>query len=187
MRIGILSDIHDHLANLATAIAFLKDREAETLICCGDLCSPFVVDELKKFAGPVHIVFGNNDADLFRITRKCDQRVQAHGEMLEIELGGRKVAVNHFDNIARPIAHSGLYDLVCFGHNHRISLARFGQTLAVNPGPIMGVALTASGWERVPPTFAIYQSEHATVESWQIAGNTEVQPFSIPQIAARTD
>ena len=127
MHIGILSDIHDHLGNLAAAIGFLNGLSADALICCGDLCSPFVVDELKKFHGPVHIVFGNNDADLFRITRKCDDRVQAHGELLEIELGGRKIAVNHFDNIARPIAHSGLFDLVCFGHNHRISLARVGS------------------------------------------------------------
>jgi putative phosphoesterase len=176
MRIGILSDIHDHLANLATAIGFLNEHHAETLICCGDLCSPFVVDELKKFAGPVHIVFGNNDADLFRITRKCDGRVQAHGELLEIELGGRKIAVNHFDNIARPLAHSGLYDLVCFGHNHRISLARIGEALAVNPGPIMGVAFTRSGWERVAATFAIYESVNGTVEYWQIAGNNQVEP-----------
>ncbi len=180
MRIGILSDIHDHLANLAAAVGFLNEQRTEALICCGDLCSPFVVDELKKFTGPVHIVFGNNDADLFRITRKCDQRVQAHGEFLEIELGSRRIAVNHFDNIAKPLAHSGLYDLVCFGHNHRISIARIGETLAVNPGPIMGVALTAGGWERVAPTFAIYQSSGATIETWQIAGNNEVQPFQFP-------
>jgi putative phosphoesterase len=176
MRIGILSDIHDHLANLATAIAFLNEQQAETLICCGDLCSPFVVDELKKFSGPVHIVFGNNDADLFRITRKCDARVQAHGELLEIDLAGRRIAVNHFDNIARPIARSGLYDLVCFGHNHRVSLSRIGETLALNPGPVMGVAFTPSGWERVPPTFATYESTTAAVEMWQIAANHQVEP-----------
>ena len=180
MRIGILSDIHDHLANLAAAIGFLNERQTDALICCGDLCSPFVVDELKKFAGPVHIVFGNNDADLFRITKKCDARVQAHGEFLEIELGSRNIAVNHFDNIARPLARSGLYDLVCFGHNHRISLARTGDTLAVNPGPIMGVALTPSGWERVAPSFATYDPAMHAIEAWQIAGNSGVQPFQFP-------
>jgi putative phosphoesterase len=187
MHIGILSDIHDHLANLATAIGFFNERRADALICCGDLCSPFVVDELKKFTGPVHIVFGNNDADLFRITRKCDQRVQAHGELLEVEFGGRRIAVNHFDNIARPLAQSGLYDLVCFGNNHRMSLARIGETLAVNPGPIMGVALTSSGWERVPPTFAIYESAERKVEAWQIAANNQVQPIHFPTSETRGD
>ena len=90
---GILSDVHDHLANLGAAIEYLNTQPVEAAICCGDLCSPFVVDELKKFQGPLHIVFGNNDADLYRITRKCDTRVQAHGESLEIELGGRKSAI----------------------------------------------------------------------------------------------
>ena len=187
MHIGIISDIHDHLANLATAIDFLNEQRTDALICCGDLCSPFVVDELKKFAGPVHIVFGNNDADLFRITRKCDGRVQAHGEFLELGLGSRRIAVNHFDNIARPLAHSGLYDLVCFGHNHRISLARIGETLAVNPGPIMGVAFTSSGWERVAPTFAVYESVEGSVEAWQIAANNQVQPFQFSTSEARND
>jgi uncharacterized protein len=180
MLIGIVSDIHDHLPNLVTAIRFLNERRADALICCGDLCSPFVVDEMKRFSGPAHIVFGNNDADLFRITRKSDQRVQVHGEFLEIELGSRKIAVTHFDNIARPIARSGLYDLVCFGHNHRISLARSGETSAVNPGPIMGVAFTASGWEPVPPTFATYDTAGASVAAWRIEEDSHVSEFQFP-------
>jgi hypothetical protein len=180
MRIGILSDIHDHLANLEAALRFLNGLGAEVLICCGDLCSPFVVDELKKFRGPIHIVFGNNDADLFRITRKCDSRVQAHGELLEIEFDGRKIAVNHFDNIARPIAHSGLFDLVCFGHNHRISLARVGTTLTLNPGPVMGVAFTPGGWEQVPPSFATYDTAEDAASAWQITATGEVEPFQFP-------
>jgi uncharacterized protein len=180
MLLGILSDIHDHLANLSAAVQFLNSERAEVLICCGDLCSPFVVDELKKFQGPVHIVFGNNDADLFRITRKCDARVQAHGELLEIELGQRKIAVNHFDNIARPLARSGLYDLVCFGHNHRLSVEHVANTLAVNPGPIMGVAFGTAGPEQVPATFATYETSTASVQIWQLTANLEVKRFYLP-------
>ena len=46
MRIAILSDIHDNLWNLAAAISSVQ--AADALICCGDLCSPFVIDELAK-------------------------------------------------------------------------------------------------------------------------------------------
>ena len=183
MRIGILSDVHDHLANLAAAIEHLNASAPEALICCGDLCSPFVVDELKKFRGAVHIVFGNNDADLFRITRKCDARVQAHGEFAELQLGGASIAVQHFDNIARPIAKSGEYDLVCFGHNHRISIAREGRTLAVNPGPIMGVAFGSAGWERVAPTFLVYDTAEKAVEAWRLSDALEAARFDVPQAA----
>ena len=149
MRIGIISDIHDHLHNLRPAIGYLCDT-TDLLVCCGDLCSPFVMDELRKYPGPVHIIFGNNDADLFRITRKSDAHLQLHGEFLELNLDGFKIAANHFDNIAGPIARSGLYQLVCFGHNHRFSLERFGETVALNPGASDGNGIRA-GRSRAGP------------------------------------
>lgn len=178
MRLGIISDIHDHLPNLEAAIGFLNGN-ADVLLCCGDLCSPFVMDVLRKFSGPVHIVFGNNDADLFRITRKSDSRLQLHGEFLELELDGRKIAANHFDSIARPIAHSGLYDLVCFGHNHRISREIFNGAVALNPGPILGIAFGPSGWESVPPTFAICELPAMDIRFYQVADGVRVEPYSL--------
>jgi hypothetical protein len=56
MKIGILSDIHDNLWNLRAALGGLG--EADALICCGDLCSPFVVGLLAEgFPGrPIHVV-----------------------------------------------------------------------------------------------------------------------------------
>jgi putative phosphoesterase len=178
MRLGILSDIHDNLWNLQPAIAYLN-ANADVLLCCGDLCSPFVMDELRKFNGPVHIVFGNNDADLFRITRKSDERLQVYGEFFEQELGGRRIAANHFDYIARPIARSGAYDLVCFGHNHRISLERFGRTTVINPGPIMGAAFRPGGWENVASTFAICETTSLEIRAFQVVGARSVEPFEL--------
>jgi uncharacterized protein len=173
MRIAILSDIHDNLWNLRAAIGHLQ---ADQLICCGDLCSPFVIGQLAKFAGPVHIVFGNNDADLFRITRQASSRVQVHGEFFEGELGGKRIAVNHFDNIARPIALSGQYDLVCYGHNHEFRVTRVGRTLAINPGPVMGARFPGGQWTDVVPTFAVYDTAADAVEAYAIAAGGEVRP-----------
>jgi putative phosphoesterase len=176
MRIGIISDIHDNLWNLGPAIEFLNGN-ADVLLCCGDLCSPFVMDELRKFHGPVHIVFGNNDADLFRITRKSDSRVQVYGELLEIELDGRRIAMQHFDYIAKGLAASRLYDLVCYGHNHRRKLERIGETVFVNPGPIMGAAFGPGGWEEVPASFAICQTNSLEVTFHEVPRrSTEPRP-----------
>jgi putative phosphoesterase len=141
---------------------------AEVLLCCGDLCSPFVMDLLAKFPRDVHIVFGNNDADLFRITKKSTDRVRVHGEFFEATLGGRRVAMNHFDYLARPIAASGLYDLVCYGHNHRFRVERAGKALLVNPGPIMGAAFYTGEWKNVPATFVIYDSQMERVQAYQV-------------------
>lgn len=178
MKIGIISDIHDNLWNLAAVTGFLRQSGCDELLCCGDLCSPFVMDRLREFPGPVHIVFGNNDADLFRITKKSDQRVQVHGEFLETTLGGRRIAMNHFDDIARPIALSGEYDLVCYGHNHRFHIARVGRTLAVNPGPVMGAAgFSATGWSDVPPTFVVYDTATGEPRAFHVASDRQVKPY----------
>jgi putative phosphoesterase len=167
MRIGVISDIHDHLWNLAAAIDYLS-ATADALICCGDLCSPFVLDVLARFPGRVDIVFGNNDADLFRITRKSSERVRVHGEFFETEAGGKKIAVNHFDYLARPMAASGLYDIACYGHNHNFSVAQVGRTLAINPGPIMGARFPGGKWEDVLPTFVTLETSDWRVEAFGI-------------------
>jgi putative phosphoesterase len=181
MRIAVISDIHDNLWNLAAAIEHVS-AAAEVLVCCGDLCSPFVMDLLARFPGQVEIVFGNNDADLFRITRKSSARVRVHGEFFETELDGKKVAVHHFDYVARPIAASGLYDIVCYGHNHNFSVTRVGRTLAINPGPIMGARFPGGKWEDVVPTFAVVDPQAGSVEAFGIfcgAGLTRrVAPYA---------
>ncbi len=178
MRLAILSDIHDNLWNLAPAIEHCA-KAAETLICCGDLCSPFVMDQLAGFPGPVHIVFGNNDADLFRITRKATARVQVYGELFETELDGCKLAVNHFDYIARPMAASGLYDVVCYGHNHEFRVSRAGRTLAINPGPIMGAKFPGGKWVDAAATFVLLDTRAKKVEAFVVERGTHlVKPFA---------
>jgi hypothetical protein len=67
MRVAIVSDIHDHVWRLAGVLAHASDCEA--MVCCGDLCSPFVIAQLAEgFEGALHVVFGNNDGDRFTIS-----------------------------------------------------------------------------------------------------------------------
>lgn len=169
MLIGVLSDIHDNLWKLDTALPFL--RQCEAIICCGDLCSPFIVDELALgFPKDIHIVFGNNDADLYRITGKTRRygNIHLHGELCDIVLGGKHIAVNHFDYIARPIAASGLYDVVCFGHNHEYEISRYEQTIAINPGCILGAKFTSGRREDTDSTFVVYRSETNQAQGFKI-------------------
>jgi predicted phosphodiesterase len=67
MKPAILSDIHHNIWALAAALRHAEDVDA--LIYGGQLCSPFVVAQLAKgFPNqPIHIVFGSNGGNLFRI------------------------------------------------------------------------------------------------------------------------
>lgn len=179
MRIAILSDIHDNLWNLAAALDAIKDADA--LICCGDLCSPFVIDELTRFERDIHIVFGNNDADLYRITAKAVKRpnCHVHGELFQATFDGRRFAVNHFDYLARPMAKSGDYDVVCFGHNHEFEISQERSCLLINPGPIMGAKFSSGEWEDVEATFVVYDTGSNTAEGFMVDLGGPVGRFRI--------
>jgi hypothetical protein len=171
MRLAVLSDIHDNIWKLAAALEAVAF--CDVLICCGDLCSPFIVHQLGRgFAGPIHIVFGNNDADLFRITANAQKypRIRIHGEFFRAEFDGKAVAAVHYDNIARPLALSGEFDLVAFGHNHVYEIARTGRALLVNPGPIMGAKFGPGGESTdVASTFVIYDTASNAGSGYELA------------------
>ena len=167
MQIALLSDIHDNVWNLAAALRDLHSTDA--MICCGDLCSPFVVGQLAEaFSGPIHIVFGNNDGDLYRITRiaASHPHVNLHGELFQAELGGLRISANHYPDIAGAIAHAGGWDVVCYGHNHVYQIDVVGDCLYINPGTLMGYNPIAR--QDIPATYVIFDTQNKKAQSFQV-------------------
>jgi len=139
MRIAVCSDIHDNIWKLD---GLLKQVEGwDALLFCGDFCAPFTLAQIAEgFSGPVHVVWGNNDGDKWLLTKNAASagNVTLHGELAQVEIGGRRIAVNHFPEIARPLASTGIYDAVFYGHDHTARFERIGETLLLNPGEVMG-------------------------------------------------
>ena len=159
-KVAVISDSHDHLPALARALTEANEAGAEVLIHCGDLCAPFVMRMLaEQFSGPIHVVFGNNDADgrLLQSIAAQHSRITLYGIYAEIEVGGRQIAIIHYPEPARRIAQSGQLALVCYGHDHTQLLEQIGDTWLLNPGEIMGLRST--------PSWALYDTEahHVTV------------------------
>lgn len=141
MTIAVMSDIHDNIWNLEKALGQVERSGAETLLFLGDFCAPFTLAQIAEgFSRPVHAIFGNNDGDPFLLTTIAAKygHVTLHGHMAELELGGQKIAINHYPDIARPMALSGLYDAVFSGHDHKRYQEQMDKTLWANPGEIMG-------------------------------------------------
>ena len=158
MRVAIISDIHDNIPKLRAALRKL-DGVGE-VICLGDLCSPFIVRELGEgFSGPLHVVFGNNDGDRYRITETARNypHVRIHGEYADLEIDGRHFSINHFDHIGEAIAAAQSHDVVCYGHSHRFEVEKTGRTLVVNPGEVFGLLTGKS-------TFVIYDTRSGEAE-----------------------
>ncbi|AQZ61668.1 putative phosphoesterase [[Actinomadura] parvosata subsp. kistnae] len=102
-------------------------RGADVILHAGDVCVPFVLDELAAYA-PVHVVKGNNDGP----------DVVAP-ETLELTLGGLRVGMIHDSGpakgrLARMRRRFPEAELVVFGHSH-IPLDEEGGGLRIfNPG-----------------------------------------------------
>jgi len=141
MKILVLSDSHDNLWKLDAAAEHIT--LADVIIHCGDICSPFMVRRLGQLSAgrPVHIVWGNNDGDTYLLGQVASaySNVELHGALAQLEVGGLKVAVNHYPEIARGLAKCGDYGLVCYGHDHILHQERVGECLLLNPGELMGM------------------------------------------------
>jgi putative phosphoesterase len=141
MLIAIASDIHDNIWNLDRVLADIRTRKAEALLFLGDFCAPFTLAQIAEgFGGPVHAVFGNNDGDPFLLSTVARKyaHVTLHGQLAELELDGKRVAINHYPKIAIRLAESGAYAAVFSGHDHQAMVQRVGTTLWANPGEVMG-------------------------------------------------
>lgn len=142
MHIAVLSDIHDNIWALERVLAEIaRQQGVVALIFCGDFCAPFTLQQIAEgFSGPVHVVFGNNDGDPLLLSRVAGrfEQVTLHGFYAELEYGGRRLAVVHDPQIARRLAQSGQFDLVCHGHDHTARVEQVGETLLANPGEVMG-------------------------------------------------
>jgi uncharacterized protein len=151
MKIGIISDSHDNIWNLARAFVELKKHGIETLLHCGDLCAPFMIAELEKLGVPVHVVFGNIDDRYYTpLLASKSKLLKHHGEIAELEIDGKRIAVTHYPHFAEGLAATGKYDAVFHGHTHDKYKDKIGKALICNPGEIMG--------RKGKPTFAVYDT-----------------------------
>jgi putative phosphoesterase len=136
MKIGVMADSHDNVPALRAAVAAFRQRAVERVVHAGDFVSPFALEPLAELGCPVHGVFGNNDGErvvLARFRRLGD--VQPN--LAELRLAGRRVAVVHYPELAIPLAASDRFDLVVYGHTHRIDERR-ERALLLNPGELGG-------------------------------------------------
>ena len=146
MKIAVVSDTHDNMATFNKAISFLNAQKITTMLHCGDICNQDTIDEaVKNFKGKIYFVRGNGDFSLDEVP-----------ETMEIELGGKRIFINHYPEISKAAAETGKYDLAFYGHTHRPWEEQIGNCRLVNPGELAG--------QRYKPCFAIYDTETDKLE-----------------------
>ncbi len=140
MKIGVMSDSHDNLDKIRTAVAVFVDRKVEVLLHAGDFCSPFVfreMEQLKERKVKMYGVFGNNDGDRVLLVKNAGDFCTLRDGIMKLELDGRKIALMHYPDAAEDMFASGNYDLVVYGHTHR-EVIKGGDKRLLNPGATSG-------------------------------------------------
>jgi len=141
MKIGILSDTHDHAAAAAAGVRILRQAGAEGLIHCGDVGSPSILDELA--GQPAAFVWGNTDDDRLALQRYARHLgIECFGAWGELQWGGKRIAVLHGDDVKlrQKLLSDQEWDYVLQGHTHMKTDQRFGRTRLVNPGALYRAA-----------------------------------------------
>jgi uncharacterized protein len=159
MKIGVLSDTHDHLTNIRKAVEIFSTRGVQALIHGGDFCSPFTLAEFKPLADAglkMHAVFGNNDGDRVLLVRRAGDFCSFSDGACIVTLGGRKIVVLHYPDLGEDLFRLGAYDLVIYGHNHKARVEGKERKL-LNPG-------SASGYLTDAATVALVETDTMDVE-----------------------
>ncbi len=177
MRIAIMSDSHDNIWHLKTALTLISEKGAEAIIHCGDFVAPFMLKRLDKAGIPVHGVLGNNDGSVLTLTRAADQQlshIHLHDRVGRITLDGCRIAFTHHPDVGRAFAATGEFDLVCCGHSHDWHEEKVGRCTLLNPGEIMG----AHG----DPGFALFDTQKGTINAISFPHALRREVDSVPHL-----
>lgn len=161
MRIAVISDIHENFHNLILCLNDMNKRKVDRILCLGDLMNAGIAKVIATQDIPSFMVWGNNDGE------KVDIMHAAYFENSKLsislntydflELGGKNIFISHYDDLAEPMAHSGKYDAIFYGHNHLKKIETINNTLVVNPGELCAQKTGIS-------SYAIYHTEDNSAE-----------------------
>lgn len=131
MKIVVIGDTHDNIANVIHVMGFAKKIKASAVIHTGDWSSPKVVDTVLDYKIQLYAVSGNADVDPY---------FNSHFDnFLEFKLDGKNVAVVHkLGNIYSQKYNN--WDIIFTGHYHSQTLSSFSKNgnlyRSVRPGSL---------------------------------------------------
>ncbi|NVM27654.1 MAG: metallophosphoesterase [Candidatus Helarchaeota archaeon] len=142
MKIGVISDTHDHIENTKKAVKIFNERGVAYVFHAGDFIAPFIIPKaLNELKCELIGVYGNNDGEILGL-KKFFSEIDATLEVgqFSIQIEGKKIVLFHTINteIQDSLVNSNKFDVIIFGHTHNPSIKKINKTLVVNPGEACG-------------------------------------------------
>lgn len=155
MKIGIISDIHDNLANLDKFMAWARAEKIDTIICLGDVVNAETLGILAGNFKKIFLVEGNMKIYNEKELEKYDNIVYGD-EFAIFEIGGRKFGLCHEPFKIKKILEKEKPEIIFYGHTHKPWIEEEDGIKLVNPGNLANVFFR--------PSFASWDTETDKLE-----------------------
>jgi len=175
MKAAVLSDVHDNYHNLTLCLVQLKQYDIDQIFFLGDFMNAGIANTIAQFPVPTRAIWGNNDGDRVAVTKVASRErsnlTVGYATFDSVTWAGRRLFLTHYPALAEPMARSGDFDAVCYGHNHLSRIDYVGDCLVLNPGEL-------SAHKTGSASFALYDSD---------TNNAEIVPVEGDVVSVLTD
>ncbi|MDO4570374.1 MAG: YfcE family phosphodiesterase [Planctomycetia bacterium] len=134
MKLGILSDTHGNVDNVAKAMDIFKEHGVQEIIHCGDV-GLGVIPLLAEL--PCHFVSGNCDGRSLE-SEIARHEQTFHGLLGQLERDGTRIGFLHGDDyfVFEELIEFPRFDLICYGHTHVFEWRIAKGVKLLNPGAL---------------------------------------------------
>jgi putative phosphoesterase len=144
MRIGVISDTHNHLPNVSRIVELMNAAGVARVVHTGDITQAKTLEAFSRMDAPLCGVYGNNDVERKSLDAAAQKLgVELHEPLLELHWAERVIWVAHDPRefeVALPAASARREApaLVLHGHDHRYRLETQHGACVFNPGECAG-------------------------------------------------
>jgi putative phosphoesterase len=138
MLIGIMSDSHNHNANIRKAVEVFNKNGIARCFHEGDIINPGTWEVFKELRCPIDLVFGNLDDIKGPMIETFRGKGTFHEGQHSFDLLDRRFLMMHEPVGLDSIKDVHQYDCIIYGHTHREDIREVGGVLLVNPGEVCG-------------------------------------------------
>lgn len=137
MRIGVVSDTHNNLANVSKIVSLFNNAKVDRVVHTGDITQAKTLYAFADLDCPLFGVYGNNDLERQSLAAAVlEMGFHFVDPPLRLDWHGRRLLIVHDPlDIDRYRADE---QVVLHGHTHRQSIIQGSGYLTFNPGECAG-------------------------------------------------